>query len=43
MATRIGLAAYARSPDAQSALHSNLQLVTGLNGAHLDALVKKMS
>jgi Kdo2-lipid IVA lauroyltransferase/acyltransferase len=38
MAARIGLAAYARSADAQAALRSNLHLVTGLNGATLDAL-----
>src|SRR5581483_9108113 len=41
LASRIGLAAYARSPEAQSALHSNLQLVTGLEGAALDALCEE--
>jgi KDO2-lipid IV(A) lauroyltransferase len=38
LATRIGLAAYARSAEAQTALHANLALVTGLIGAQLDAL-----
>src|SRR5690349_13243643 len=38
IATRIGLAAYKRSLEAQSALHSNLHLVGGLQGAELDAL-----
>lgn len=41
LATRIGLAAYARSPEAQSALHSNLHLVTGQRGEALDALCEK--
>jgi len=41
IAARIGLAAYARSPEAQSALHSNLRLVTGQNGGTLDALCEK--
>lgn len=38
LATRIGLAAYARSPEAQAALRSNLHLVTGRQGTELDAL-----
>ena len=38
LSARIGLAAYARSEEAQTALRSNLQLVTGLEGAPLDAL-----
>jgi len=37
-AMRIGLAAYARSHDAQAALRANLALVTGLAGVELDAL-----
>lgn len=41
IATRIGLCAYARSPEAQSALHSNLHLVTGLENKALDALCEK--
>ena len=40
LATRIGLAAYERSPEAQAALHSNLHLVSGLQGAELDALCR---
>ncbi|HSI15857.1 MAG TPA: lysophospholipid acyltransferase family protein [Chthoniobacter sp.] len=40
LATRIGLAAYQRSPEAQAALRSNLHLVTGLQEAKLDALCK---
>jgi len=38
LAPRIGLAAYARSADAQVALRSNLQLVTGLEGPPLETL-----
>ena len=38
LATRIGLAAYQRSPEAQAALRSNLHLVTGLQEGKLDAL-----
>jgi KDO2-lipid IV(A) lauroyltransferase len=38
IATRLGLAAYTRSAEAQSALHQNLHLVSGLQGAELDAL-----
>src|SRR6478752_1442278 len=38
LATRIGLTAYHRSPEAQAALRSNLHLVSGLNGPELDAL-----
>ncbi len=38
LAARIGLASYARRPEAQAALRSNLQLVTGRRGAELDAL-----
>jgi KDO2-lipid IV(A) lauroyltransferase len=41
IATRVGLAAYARSPEAQSALHANLQLVTGLTGRALDVLCRE--
>lgn len=38
LAPRIGLAAYRRSAEAQSALRDNLRLVTSLCGAALDAL-----
>jgi len=38
LSARIGLAAYSRSADAQSALRANLALVTGLCGAPLDSL-----
>ncbi len=38
LSARIGLAAYRRSGEAQSALRTNLQLVTRLDGAALDAL-----
>jgi KDO2-lipid IV(A) lauroyltransferase len=38
LSARIGLAAYARSAEAQSALRANLALVTGLCGGDLDAL-----
>src|SRR3954469_6322809 len=38
LSARIGLAAYARSAEAQSALRANLALVTGLCGTQLDAL-----
>lgn len=41
LATRIGLTAYARSPEAQMALRANLALVTGLAGADLDALCEE--
>jgi KDO2-lipid IV(A) lauroyltransferase len=41
LSARIGLAAYARSAEAQSSLRSNLQLVTGLNGSALDALCRE--
>jgi KDO2-lipid IV(A) lauroyltransferase len=41
MATRIGLAAYARSSEAQTALHANLHLVTGLQGTMLDRLCEE--
>ena len=40
-ATRIGLVAYARSAEAQSSLRSNLHLVTGLEGARLEALCQE--
>lgn len=38
LSARIGLASYARRPEAQAALRSNLQLVTGRRGAALEAL-----
>ncbi len=38
LSARIGLAAYSRSAEAQSALRANLSLVTGLRGPALDAL-----
>jgi len=38
LSARIGLAAYARSAEAQAALRANLALVTGLRGPELDAL-----
>jgi KDO2-lipid IV(A) lauroyltransferase len=38
LSARIGLAAYARSSEAQSALRANLALVTGLVGCQLEAL-----
>jgi KDO2-lipid IV(A) lauroyltransferase len=38
LAPKIGLASYRRSPRVQEALHANLGLVTGVNGAALDAL-----
>ena len=38
LSARIGLAAYARSTEAQCALRANLALVTGLAGQALDAL-----
>ncbi len=38
LSARIGLAAYARSDEAQTALRANLALVTGLCGPELDAL-----
>ena len=41
LSPRIGLAAYARSPEAQTALRQNLQLVTGLKGPALDALCEE--
>jgi KDO2-lipid IV(A) lauroyltransferase len=41
IASRIGLTAYYRSPEAQAALRSNLHLVTGLNGADLNALCEE--
>jgi KDO2-lipid IV(A) lauroyltransferase len=41
LSAKIGLAAYARSAEAQSALHANLHLVTGLEGAALDALCEE--
>jgi len=41
LAPRIGLAAYARSLEAKSALRTNLSLVTGLDGAPLDALCEE--
>lgn len=41
LSARIGLAAYARSAEAQSALRANLALVTGLQGAALDALCEE--
>ena len=41
LAPRIALAAYARSPEARSALHTNLHLVTGLEGEALDGLCEK--
>ena len=41
LSTRIGLAAYARSAEAQASIHSNLQLVTSLTGARLDALCEE--
>jgi KDO2-lipid IV(A) lauroyltransferase len=41
LAPRIALAAYSRSAEAQSSLRANLHLVTGLNGATLDALCEE--
>ncbi len=41
LAARIGLTAYGRSPEAQSALRANLALVTGLLGPQLDALCQE--
>jgi len=41
LAPRIGLAAYGRSVEARSALRTNLGLVTGLDGAALDALCEE--
>jgi KDO2-lipid IV(A) lauroyltransferase len=41
LSARIGLAAYARSREAQTALRANLALVTGLAGVDLDALCSK--
>lgn len=38
LSARIGLAAYARSREAQTSLHANLALVTGLCGSELDTL-----
>ena len=41
LSARIGLAAYARSTEAQASLRSNLQLVTGLEGPALDHLCEE--
>ena len=38
LAAFVGQTAYRRKADAQAAIHANLQLVTGLTGAALDAL-----